>query len=186
MKKYKAKTILIIRKCWRKIPFKDKGLIVIMIISILQCIHNLYTVEPINYYYMSVNIIIRTSVAGIFGYFLSANFLSGDEDRFEKNKENEVKLLEQLLKENGFENKIEVNSKILKDSKEQLICNKNLQNMIAIIICVIISMTLIIGVNFKLITDGSVATIVQFKDLISGSIGFLLGNPSDKGRNKNK
>jgi hypothetical protein len=35
---------------------------------------------------------------------------------------------------------------------------------------------LIIGINFKLISDGTDAIITQFRDIISGCIGFLLGN----------
>ena len=75
MKTTKYKVGRYIKRCWREISFKDKGLILIMIVLLLQCIHNLYSPAPTSQSYMTINLIIRTSVAAIFGYFLSSNFL---------------------------------------------------------------------------------------------------------------
>lgn len=70
-----------------------------------------------------------------------------------------------------------------KKEKERDICNKNLQSIIALVFSIIIILALIIGVNFKLVNEGSVATISQLRDLVSGSIGFLLGNQPKQDKN---
>ena len=65
-------------KCWNEISISDKSLIIIMTILLTQCIYNLFNPEPITENALSVNVIVRTSVASIFGYFLSENFLKTD------------------------------------------------------------------------------------------------------------
>lgn len=187
MRRYKSKIIKAINICRDKISFKDKGLILIMIIFLLQSMHNLYTVEPTDVNYMSINIIIRTSIAGIFGYFLSANFLS-TEDKKDKSKEGisyKSEDLEQLLKDKEIESEYH-DLKKNNDTNKKYFCNRGLQNIIAVGICIIVTIPLIIGVDFKLIPDGSIATIAQFRDLISGSIGFLLGNSRNDKKNTDK
>lgn len=74
MKKLKNNLLNALIKCWKEISISDKALIIIMIILLIQCIFNLFTPEPTNSNSISINVIIRTSVAAIFGYFLSENF----------------------------------------------------------------------------------------------------------------
>lgn len=182
MKTTKYKVGRYIKRCWREISFKDKGLILIMIVLLLQCIHNLYSPAPTSQSYMTINLIIRTSVAAIFGYFLSSNFLS--KLAIDKSIDDKLRILEQILEDNEIDNELK-NKYSKKLKKEQLeeeqeqegyVCNKNLQNGIAVGICILIIICLIIGINFKLISDGADAIITQFRDIISGCIGFLLGN----------
>lgn len=188
MKRDISKAKKIIRKCWREISFKDKGLMLIMIIFILQCIRNLYTVDPIEPEYLTINTIIRTSVASIFGYFLSSNFLARKESRktseYNSHKLNDSqKVLEnkELMKDGKSKYKnIKVTSKENIDNDRKYFCNRTLQDVVAISICIIATISLIIGIDFKLIPSGGIATISQFRDLISGCIGFLLGNSSNK------
>lgn len=185
MKNSKYRMSRYIKKCWREISFKDKGLILIMIALLLQCIHNLYTPSTNNLNYDTINVIIRTSVAGIFGYFLSSNFLSNlSGTKNNKFIEHKLMILNQLLKDEKIDEEIkqEYNKQLKeeyledKEDKEIYFCNKMLQNGIAIAICLIIIFCLVIGVNFNLISDESIVTIAQFRDIVSGCIGFLLGN----------
>ena len=187
-------------KCWNEISFKDKSLILIMIILIIQCIHNLYNADPTNTNYISINVVIRTSVAAIFGYFLSSNFLAESKARIDdETKRANLEIVEQIMENKTIKKELQyeydnvTNSEDykeqeedIKEEEEKYVCNRHLQNLVAVSICIIILVALIIGVNFKLINDGSVATISQFRDLVSGSIGFLIGNSSNKDETKKK
>lgn len=181
MKEYNSKVFRVIKKCWREISLKDKGLILIMILLLLQCIHNLYNVDSTISEYIAINVVIRSSVAGIFGYFLSSNFLIKDKGKTQQEiDEYKIEVLNKLLKNEDIREKVEDEYKeiinIEQEEKEKYFCNKGLQNGIAVGLCIIITLCLIVGVNFNLIAKGSIATISQFRDIISGCIGFLLGN----------
>lgn len=189
MKNSNSRIAILIKKCWKEISFKDKGLILIMIILLLQCIHNLYNPNSNTIDYASINVIVRTSVAGIFGYFLSANFLvkaTNKEDIEEEEEFYKLSVLQHVLKDEEAINKIRSESKIydeekiMRKEKDRYFCNKTLQNAIAIGICIVIILCLVIGVNGNLIPEGAGTTISQFRDLISGCIGFLLGNSPKK------
>ncbi|MGL5379884.1 hypothetical protein [Clostridium sp.] len=194
MKKHNFKIIKIIKKCWNDISFKDKGLLLIMFILLLQCTHNLYNVDPVIQDYISINVVIRTSVAGIFGYFLSSSFLFKDDDvKEDPSVKERLDLLDIMLTDPEIQEKISTEYKCINISKvekeikkeeEIYICNKTLQDTVAIFICVFILLTFILGINFHLIPSGSTATLSQFRDLLSGCIGFLIGNRSTKNRDK--
>lgn len=185
VRKISYKIMKTLKRCWREISFKDKGLILIMIVLLLQCIHNLYSADPIKPDYISVDVIVRTSVAGIFGYFLSSNFLTKNTSNgCEDIDHYKIELLDTLLNDKEIREKIEEQYKDIKnkeeEEKERYQCNKTLQNGIAVGLCILIILCLIIGVNLKLIPEGTTATLSQFRDIVSGCIGFLLGNGNVK------
>lgn len=187
MKKNRSAFFSTAKQCWNRISFKDKGLILVMSLLLLQCIHNLYNEMPIAVDYMAINVIVRTSVAGIFGYFLSSNFLKNKESKkYDNATEIKLEILEEILQNGDRKEYIEGQGKLIKnieedekESEDVIKCNTNLQNGIAVGMCLVILLALIVGVNFNLINDNTTATISLFRDIISGSIGFLLGS-SDK------
>ena len=71
MKKNKNTLLHALIKCWSQISISDKSLIIIMFILLLQCVYNLFMPEPTTNNGISISVIVRTSVASIFGYFLS-------------------------------------------------------------------------------------------------------------------
>jgi hypothetical protein len=87
---------------------------------------------------MTINLIIRTSVAAIFGYFLSSNFLS--KLAIDKSIDDKLRILEQILEDNEIDNELKnkyskkLKKEQLEEEKEQegYVCNKNLQNGIAV------------------------------------------------------
>ena len=62
------------------------------------------------------------------------------------------------------------------------ICNRTLQVIIALSVCIITLGSLLIAHDFHLISEDTNPTIIQFRDLIASCIGFLLG--SSKNTNK--
>ena len=186
MKKLKNNILKALIKCWHEVSISDKSLILIMIILLFQCVHNLFTPEPITPNKISVNVVVRTSVASIFGYFLSENFL-----KTQVVKSKTTNLIIPLNQDdnenaNGCINKDENSPTIYTPINKEVknyICNKTVQILIAVIVCIISLLCLIIGNNLNLIPYGTNPTVVQFRDLISSCLGFLLGHSRDSNKN---
>ena len=189
MKKLKNNLLNALIKCWKEISISDKVLIIIMIILLIQCIFNLFTPEPTNSNSISINVIIRTSVAAIFGYFLSENFLKNEVIK-SRNSGIVVPLSkndDDIEHSNDSDDSIcstdELPFKINNKKVKEYICNKTLQILIALTVCIISLLCLIIGNNFNLIPSGTSPTVIQFRDLISSCVGFLLGHSSNSIKN---
>ena len=182
MNKQKNKFARALIACWKEIAISDKALIIIMAILLLQCIYNLFTPEPITTNGISISVIVRTTIAAIFGYFLSENFLNHE---VIKSKNSNI-----IVPLNLEENNEESNSENchMKDSSnithpetkfKDYICNKTFQILIALTVCIISLLCLLIGNNFNLIPSGTNPSLIQLRDIISSCIGFLLGHSSN-------
>lgn len=185
----KNKLLKLLINCWREIAISDKSLIIIMVILLLQCIYNLFNPEPLTTNGISINVIIRTTVAAIFGYFLSENFLNHE---VIKSKNSNI-ILPLNLEENDEKNNLEncpsknLNTNIQVETKlKDYICNKTFQVLIALTVCIIALLCLIIGNNFNLIAPGTNPTVIQFRDIISSCVGFLLGHSSNSNKSNTK
>lgn len=188
MNKQKNKLLNLLMSCWKEIAISDKSLIIIMAILLLQCIYNLFNPEPLTTNGISINVIIRTTVAAIFGYFLSENFLNHE---LIKSKTSNIILplnIEENNKKNDLENcPLKNQNNIQEKSKlKDYICNKTFQVLIALTVCIISLLCLIIGNNFNLIAPGTNPTVIQFRDIISSCVGFLLGHSSNSNKSNNK
>lgn len=67
------------RKPWCRIHPVDKSLLLFMLILLLQSAVNLFLPASGSSITGDIDIVVRTSAAAIFGYFLSANFIGHDE-----------------------------------------------------------------------------------------------------------
>ena len=188
MRKNKNKLLHALIKCWNQIAISDKSLIIIMFILLLQCIYNLFMPEPSTNSGISISVIIRTTVASIFGYFYGRNFLKHevikssdsnspiivtiDEDELD-DKEDKEKYLKDEDRNCKIESKNKSNN--LSTDLKYYICNKSFQVIVALSVCVIALSSLIIGYDFNLIPEEANPSIIQFRDLISSCVGFLLG-----------
>ncbi|MEG1886820.1 MAG: hypothetical protein RR177_01725, partial [Oscillospiraceae bacterium] len=74
----------------------DKCLLVFMIILMLQSIHNLFFYESTFQSSDTLDVIVRTTAAAIFGYFISANFQNGSRNITKSEKAN--------ISDNEFDN----------------------------------------------------------------------------------
>ena len=189
MSKQKNKLLKLLINCWSEIAISDKSLIIIMAILLLQCIYNLFTPEPLTTNGISINVIVRTTVAAIFGYFLSENFLNHE---VIKSKKSNIILplnMEENNDKNNLENcplKNEDNTIQTENKLKDYICNKTFQILIALTVCIISLLCLIIGNNFNLIPAGTNPTVIQFRDIIGSCVGFLLGHSSNSNKNNAK
>ena len=192
MKIFKNTIFYALIKCWKEIAISDKALIIIISILLVQCVYNLFTPEPVSSNEITICVIVRTTVASIFGYFLSENFLNHNRSQ-QKNSKTEITVtsddninINDYLKisNNNNNNNNNVTSKFKTKNKsatfqtesKYYICNRTLQVIIALSVCIITLGSLLIAHDFHLISEDTNPTIIQFRDLIASCIGFLLGS----------
>ncbi|MEG1559505.1 MAG: hypothetical protein RR398_01375 [Clostridia bacterium] len=161
----------------------DKCLLIFMFLLMFQSTHNLFFHELAMLEGTSFNVIVRTTAAAIFGYFISANFQHVGRDKSE-NEENfsgtPVVSTDNYKNENqplyGIDN-IEPENK---DSNADDKITAKQRNCLQIIVVAAIGLTalilLIIAHDFFEDSSMATATISQLRDFVSGSVGFLIGH----------
>jgi hypothetical protein len=148
-------------------------------ILMAESIYNLFSgkVNLINS--NDIDIVIRTTSAAIFGYFLSANFASRSKNKL-KNSPKETKVLDKKTIVISHEKTQVTTQKDINDKKE--LSANNQQIIVATTIGIIALIVLMVARNSIDITDKSIATIAQMRDFVSGCVGFLLGCPTNANR----
>lgn len=186
-----------IKKAWYKIKLIDRCLIIVMAILMFQSIYNLFVNEVNSQDTTTIDVVVRTTSAAIFGYFLSANFIKKssrkyintdvssnifvDENSSNKGQEPNTNNLMYVKNTIGFtsdtdnyEKKVSVNKVEGIEEGE----TSELQIIIATVICVVALIVLFVVRNFTTTAPASLGTISQMRDFVSGCVGFLLGCPS--------
>ena len=168
----------------------DKCLILFMTILLIQSACTLLGFPGNTAQANEIDVIIRTSSAAIFGYFLSANFIRngasgsgqqetarmGDGGLREQSVEG-VFTEKELAAEEGAENK-----------EEHPVESGRLQILIAAAVGLFCLFTLILLRNAGGWGEGieaspsATATVAQFRDFVSGCVGFLIGSPTNRQR----
>lgn len=165
-----------IKKHWKRISLKDKSLIVIMIILLWQSGYNLFAGDGGSPHSGSIDVVVRTTSAAIFGYFLSANFLNKKVPQMKRqDKEEKIKEISCICTEIEEEReKGEV------DKKEENSTYFVAQVLIAAVIGIVSLLVLIIARDIEAAPVSSISALAQFRDFVSGCIGFLIGVPDTK------
>lgn len=185
-----------LKKILNKICLGDKCLIIIMAILFLHVTFELFSgdngvnsEETIN----AIDIIVRTTIASVFGYFISSNFVKSkkeisnekesnniynelnDESNkccLENKKCNEIDLLDKKnIIINNDNKKIEAEERRNNASKEQII--------IVFIIGLVSLILLLLVRDFIEVSNAEIPIISQLRDIVCGCVGFLLGCPSN-------
>lgn len=195
-----------IRSFWRclcagfaKIHIVDKFLIVFMAILLMQSAHNLFANHTAVGEAGTVDIIVRTSIAAIFGYFLSTNFVRNATPRIGGSDGNSGQIIMPQGSAAGMKNRIGFEQtdadntldtpKIgsVSTDKEQPhseISASRIQVITASLVGLFCLVVLILMRNASELNAGAVqspstaATVAQFRDIVSGCIGFLIGCPT--------
>ncbi|MEG1583798.1 MAG: hypothetical protein RR131_02450 [Anaerovorax sp.] len=139
----------------------DQCLLVFMLILMFQSAHNLFFHELVSQKSTTLDIVIRTTAAAIFGYFISANFQNGSKPTG-KNKSLSMD-----------ETAANVPSATHPFSQP----HDQLQILVVAIIGIYALVLLIVAHNYFAINNTTAtATISQLRDFVSGSVGFLMGH----------
>lgn len=175
----------------------DKSLLIFMLILLVQSAVNLFLPASASAVTGDIDIVVRTSAAAIFGYFLSANFIGHDEESGQATQAAQTHILKpgadpvqdsMPRAQIGFsagEAASEPTAPQVRAPQQPIRC---LQVRAATFIGLFCLLALLILRNLTQLgivspaSDSVTSTIVQFRDFISGCVGFLIGCPTHQTR----
>ena len=172
MKDFKSRIVEI----FKSIGVKNIFLILFVIILMSQTIYNLFENE-VKGNSSAIDIVVRTTMAGLFGYIMGKGFAVKKHDITSNNKENEYKTYVPV--EQFGENKQIDEEKNAKDTPEKPEKDYDFQIIIVGTLGILSLLILIVTRNLNVLTSENIATISQLRDIVSGSTGFLISG-SDK------
>lgn len=181
-----------------KIHLVDRCLILFMAILLFQSAFNLFSGGAATPQSDNIDLIIRTSTAAIFGYFLSANFIrrqslvkskDGENGPEGEDYENASLKSEELgnVENDGDGENAAPDGRTLDDrgaKVDPVYTEARLQVIVATAIglfCLVMLILIRDISNFAphlSRSPGAMATIAQFRDFVSGCVGFLIGCPT--------
>ncbi len=134
------------------LSISDKSLIIISFILLTQCIVSLFTKNAPTKQSGNIDVVLRSSIASIFGYFISGNFINNNNS---------------TLNNTNAQNTLNENPIIPRSVQITLVSTFGVASLIV----------LMLARNFVPMWDSDLQTIDLLKDMISGCIGFLIGQP---------
>ncbi len=143
----------------------DKSLIIISLVLLVQCFINLFYPSALTKQAENIDIVFRRSIAAIFGYFISSNFIN------RKQKQN-------TSTQNNTDTQNNNDTQNISNKSPNI--SKNFQIVFVSIVGITSLIVLIIARDFVSIFEGDLQTIDLLKDLVSGATGFLMGFNSSK------
>lgn len=146
----------------------DRFLIIIMIILFIQLVITIYVPKmDTDFEARKIDLVLRTTLSSIFGYFLSSNFMRNS--RGAKFSINNTKKEDMTRSEN-----VKDFNTLLEKEEYYKFSQIFIVGAIAIVSIIILVVARNIGIPYNLDT---VSALSQLRDLVGGSIGFLIGNP---------
>lgn len=154
----------------RHMRLTDKFLCIYLFLLLLQMTHTLFQ-SSTSQIYDSIDVMMRTTAATIFGYFISATF--------EKTNQKDENISQENKESTSDISVSERNDSVAQDSPfdaDGRNCRIHQQILIVAGIGILSFVILVLIRNFGIILSDSPASISQMQDFIVGSIGFLIGH----------
>lgn len=178
-----------VRRGWHSVHLVDRSLIVFMVLLLGQSALGLFFPWGGNETASNIDIVIRTSSAAIFGYFLSGNFTRRQETAWSGTHGDQA----YKIRESG-EGQAKSRIGFTADDGALLPGGAATGPATCPAACLQVTAASYIGI-FCLVTlmvlrntgwgeaASSDAVVIQFRDFVSGCVGFLIGSPtSETGR----
>lgn len=184
------KWLATVKKSIKRIKLVDRCLIIFMLVLMAQSTYNLFANETISQETNAIDIVVRTTSAAIFGYFLSVNFIKrpSREGAVPSTRAAEFPQLTAsnrppLTNRIGFSNDVPPVGELLRGTaqseQQEASETSHQQIIIATIIGVFALCVLIFARNFMPLSAAMLGTLSQMRDFVSGCVGFLLGSPGE-------
>lgn len=183
-----------------KIHPVDRSLVIFMAVLLLQSAYSLFAPQEAGNAAGDIDIIIRTSSAAIFGYFLSANFIqhmTGTEEPVQQtanriapvegeplmasSQPEQAALSASDSSQEGAEGETE------EEASQELPAANCLQVVVAagiglfcLAILLVLRNTTLGDAALAAQPERVTATVAQFRDFVSGCVGFLIGSPTHR------
>lgn len=181
-----------VRAAWRRIPMVDRGLMLLMAVLLVQSAYVIFfPAADSGATAGNIDIVVRTSAAAIFGYFLSASFaaqktagvptVSGGHIMEMADQGGDGTKARGTI---GFVSETSVQSGSgaqTRGTAETATGGSRLQVVMATGIGLFCMVVLIVVRNSAQLTEAAaesstmMATVVQFRDFVSACVGFLIG-----------
>ncbi|MGN8968320.1 hypothetical protein [Intestinimonas sp. HCP28S3_D6] len=176
----------------------DKSLLLFMALLLLQSAYTIFFPSEADPAVSDIDVIIRTSSAAIFGYFLSANFVNRSSVQTETvSAPSPLTITAQAEAETGVpKNQIgfTAGDATMESGGTQSVPSPSLPAWLPDTSCLQVATATVIGLFCLLVllilrnmgaaggqllaSDSVSATVVQFRDFVSGCVGFLIGFPT--------
>lgn len=177
----------------------DKSLLLFMLVLLAQSAYSIFCSGGSSQTAGEIDIIVRTSAAAIFGYFLSANFIRHTASAGQAPADTAARKLETgsdglseapgPMARIGFSDSTGTAAEPgAAQTEESPSPEENAANCVQVTVAAVIGLfclvTLLVLRNlaqWDLIpadSDSVAATVVQFRDFVSGCVGFLIGCPT--------
>lgn len=186
-------------RCRQRIHLVDRSLLIIMLILLVQSAVSLFLPGTDAQTVTAVDVVIRTSSAAIFGYLLGGNFGKENFTSGQAQLPAPAHILEESAQSDSTSPGIQARIGFAADAAPQetketaapaVIPNSEpcacagIQIFVAAgiaLFCLIILLVLRNLTEIGIITelsDSANATVIQFRDFVSGCVGFLIGSPT--------
>lgn len=184
-----------LRAAWRRIPMVDRGLMLLMAVLLAQSAYAIFFAAADSATAENIDIVVRTSAAAIFGYFLSASFaaqktagvptVSGGHMMEMADRGGDGAEARGTI---GFVSEASVGSEggaQTRGTAESGTGGSSLQVVMATGIGLFCMVVLIVVRNSAQLNEAAaqsstvMATVVQFRDFVSACVGFLIGYPTE-------
>lgn len=171
----------------------DRSLMLFMVVLLGQSIYSLFSPGNSSHLANEIDVIVRTSAAAIFGYFLSANFASCTGQGGTAPSAQPVHTLN-TTDSGGVSARIgfapdtpELSSGGTEIQPRPTPASGCIQTTAAAILGLFCLVALVVLRNTAgdggALSDSATATVVQFRDFISGCVGYLIGSPTHMSAN---
>lgn len=182
-----------VRAAWRRLHLVDRCLIAIMAVLLAQSVYTLFFPGTGSTLSGNIDIVIRTSAAAIFGYFLSANFAvwdEGEKQALTPPPPHRIETAEaapggSARSQIGFvSDPAETEDGSIQSQGTAPAAGSCSPQILAACIGLFCLVALILVRNWgqdpvsPAASDSLTATVTQFRDFVSGCVGFLIGCPA--------
>lgn len=186
-----------------RIHLVDKCLLVILMLLMLQSAINLFLHESVTAETNVIDVVVRTSAAGIFGYIISINFNQHRKRHAAKGQTARGAAPVQTATvprvgptaQIGFQTDgggeapgataTTPPEMTREEEREAEHRSDRAQILVVAMICVMSLVVLLVFRNFMTGTDANASSLTQFRDFVSGGVGFLI-SCSTSGVNESK
>ncbi len=173
---------------WRRVCFADKFLLLTLLLLLLEGAYTLFFSAPAGKEANTIDVMVRTSSAAIFGYFVSANFDKGKkEQNFTALAPKELSPLPPSSTGGKGQLGFSAESSSKKPEKgfacvstKKTGCSRRAckQEVIVAVIGAAALGILLVFRNFGIEHDSAAGTVAQLRDFVSGCVGFLISSIS--------
>ena len=175
----------------KQLRLTDRFLLIFMFILMCEQAHSIFNCEVLSDSANSIDVAIRTTIAGIFGYFIGAGFLY--DDKSENITKQSIRTPIQSESQNpissariGFTadsdsepsleyGKVELRSKQVSPNAKRI-----RQQIFIVGIIGLISLVLLVLAGNSNISSNAYTALSQLRDFVSGSVGFFIGHSNSK------